>query len=359
MVAGVSPDLIVRPFQWKGIASNERNFVKDACQSTWHAAREKNPGFNTSSEDHDGDVDGHLDELSIGDVSALSIFTMTIRPPTQVKPIRLIQQAEVERGRKIFSGQLLVTVEKSCSSCHKTSLKLESPIVVVRDPRAEAAEFGPVAYEGNGIGLSAQRKSSTQLPDFRRFLELKPGSTLQNLGGDKALFDALKKSTSDYDKSFLSRVRKDGYAFDLELQPADDSEIPEPMSESLPRLVANADGAIDVPLFSDLRRHKIGKLLSERKGFLQATDVAPPQIPGVPEDEFLTRPLWGVGDTGPWLHDGRGTIAHRRDHVPQIGRQRSQRRYRRVQQLARGQPKGPSPVLACCPCDCRSTALWL
>ena len=21
--------------------------------------------------------------------------------------------------------------------------------------------------------------------------------------------------------------------------------------------------------------------------------------------EFLTRPLWGVGDTGPWLHDGR------------------------------------------------------
>jgi CxxC motif-containing protein (DUF1111 family) len=25
----------------------------------------------------------------------------------------------------------------------------------------------------------------------------------------------------------------------------------------------------------------------------------------VPEDEFLTRPLRGVGDTGPWLHDGR------------------------------------------------------
>jgi CxxC motif-containing protein (DUF1111 family) len=22
---------------------------------------------------------------------------------------------------------------------------------------------------------------------------------------------------------------------------------------------------------------------------------------------FLTRPLWGVADTGPWLHDGRAT----------------------------------------------------
>jgi CxxC motif-containing protein (DUF1111 family) len=24
-------------------------------------------------------------------------------------------------------------------------------------------------------------------------------------------------------------------------------------------------------------------------------------------DEFLTRPLWGVADSGPWLHDGRAT----------------------------------------------------
>jgi CxxC motif-containing protein (DUF1111 family) len=39
----------------------------------------------------------------------------------------------------------------------------------------------------------------------------------------------------------------------------------------------------------------------------------------VPEDEFLTRPLWGVGDTGPWLHDGRAQsleeaiLSHRSD----------------------------------------------
>ena len=25
----------------------------------------------------------------------------------------------------------------------------------------------------------------------------------------------------------------------------------------------------------------------------------------VKERQFLTRPLWGVADTGPWLHDGR------------------------------------------------------
>ena len=80
-VVGVSHDLIVRPFQWKGIASNERNFVKDACQFHFGIeAREKNKLFNQPGEIHDGDADGHPDELSLGDVSALSIYTMTIRP---------------------------------------------------------------------------------------------------------------------------------------------------------------------------------------------------------------------------------------------------------------------------------------
>ena len=46
----------------------------------------------------------------------------------------------------------------------------------------------------------------------------------------------------------------------------------------------------------------MGKGLKERFGFRQPTDVAGLVVP---EDEFLTRPLWGVGDTGPWLHDGR------------------------------------------------------
>ena len=57
-----------------------------------------------------------------------------------------------------------------------------------------------------------------------------------------------------------------------------------------------------MPLFSDLKRHKMGILLRERDGFRQSTDVAGITVP---EDEFLTRPLWGVADTGPWLHDGR------------------------------------------------------
>ena len=98
----------------------------------------------------------------------------------------------------------------------------------------------------------------------------------------------------------------DAYAFNLTtLKPANrlPNSPPEPraLSETQPRLPASGQ-SIEVPLFSDLRRHKMGKGLKERDGFRQATDVAGLVVP---EDEFLTRPLWGVGDTGPWLHDGR------------------------------------------------------
>jgi hypothetical protein len=48
-----------------------------------------------------------------------------------------------------------------------------------------------------------------------------------------------------------------------------------------------------VALFSDLKRHAMGPELA---------DPAPGRLPA---DTFLTRPLWGVADTGPWMHDGR------------------------------------------------------
>jgi CxxC motif-containing protein (DUF1111 family) len=69
-----------------------------------------------------------------------------------------------------------------------------------------------------------------------------------------------------------------------------------------PRLPDNSDGSIDVPLYSDLKRHDMGEGLADVEP--QGTDAAGVMVPA---REFLTRPLWGVGDTGPWLHDGRAT----------------------------------------------------
>ncbi|HEX5420257.1 MAG TPA: di-heme oxidoredictase family protein [Gammaproteobacteria bacterium] len=65
-------------------------------------------------------------------------------------------------------------------------------------------------------------------------------------------------------------------------------------SSGLPALKEPAGGAFLVKdIFTDFKRHDVGPMFYERNwnGTLQKT--------------FMTRPLWGVGSTGPWGHDGR------------------------------------------------------
>ena len=52
--------------------------------------------------------------------------------------------------------------------------------------------------------------------------------------------------------------------------------------------------AFEVRLFSDLKRHHMGEALAERQG-----------DKGVDADVFLTRPLWGIARSRPYLHDAR------------------------------------------------------
>ncbi len=54
-----------------------------------------------------------------------------------------------------------------------------------------------------------------------------------------------------------------------------------------------------VHLFSDLKRHDMGPALASRS-----------EQGGVPARHFLTRPLWGLADTAPYLHDGRAPTVH-------------------------------------------------
>src|SRR4030095_14519875 len=69
-------------------------------------------------------------------------------------------------------------------------------------------------------------------------------------------------------------------------------------------------GSID-GLYSDLLLHRMGVQLVSGGSY-----TSPP--PGVPDspgqqaqpDEWRTPPLWGVADSGPYLHDGRAATLH-------------------------------------------------
>ncbi|TMB39436.1 MAG: hypothetical protein E6J55_22835, partial [Deltaproteobacteria bacterium] len=54
-----------------------------------------------------------------------------------------------------------------------------------------------------------------------------------------------------------------------------------------------------VPLFSDLKRHDMGAALA-----------TPAPQGTIPARVFLTRPLWGLAETAPYLHDGRAPTVH-------------------------------------------------
>lgn len=56
-------------------------------------------------------------------------------------------------------------------------------------------------------------------------------------------------------------------------------------------------GSSLVELFSDLKRHDMGDELADPHE----------SASGVPRAAFLTRPLWGLAETAPYLHDGRAT----------------------------------------------------
>jgi hypothetical protein len=63
----------------------------------------------------------------------------------------------------------------------------------------------------------------------------------------------------------------------------------------LPRLQKQFDGSVRVELWSDLKRHDMGASLADPHSSFGTVDA----------NLFLTRPLWGVAVTPPYLHDGR------------------------------------------------------
>lgn len=303
-VSGVSRDLVVRPFQWKGIASNERNFVRDALN--FHFGMESHEGRECDEMQSDApcingirdvDRDGHVDEMSYGNVSALTIFTMSIRPPAQVWPKDEERRKLAERGKALFMGDDLAKTSDgspnvaACASCHRGSLHMVSTIARVHDPRKVKSTLA-----GTGIGLSA--RSLQQALPIERQLRARLLNFLTEMAPlQNAETDLMLPTATEGGRMLAGKANDpDYYTFDLSMKDIESLPL------SFPRLPESSTGGVDVPLFSDLRRHHMGAgLCTVHPQGTDTVDIS------VPEDQFLTRPLWGVVDTGPWLHDGRAT----------------------------------------------------
>jgi len=209
-IRGIDTDLVVKPFGWKGHAATLRDVVEvelalhHGMQST-HLAQSADPSRVGHFGRPDPDGDGITEEITEGQLGALTLFVALQAIPQQDTPRDPKVLALLGRGKEMFD-------KMGCAGCHVTSLPLDNTV-----------------YE---------------LPS--------------RTGGETVRID-----------------------------------LAEHGGEPRLRRTASGDG-YRVFLFSDLKRHVMGKHLTESRRYR-----------GVSPATYITRPLWGLARSRPYLHDAR------------------------------------------------------
>src|SRR5690606_24091557 len=81
LVEGVDADLVVRPFHQKGVAVSLREISNNAMNH--HHGMQASERFGAGL---DPDGDGMTDELTVGDMTAVTVFQATLPAPIPVEP---------------------------------------------------------------------------------------------------------------------------------------------------------------------------------------------------------------------------------------------------------------------------------
>lgn len=110
----VPPDLIIRPFHQAGRVVSLREFTNNAMNHHHGIQSVERFGVNT-----DPDGDGFTNELTVGDVTAASIFQATMAVPGRVIPSDPVLQRAVRKGERLFK-----TI--NCTECHIPRLPLDN-----------------------------------------------------------------------------------------------------------------------------------------------------------------------------------------------------------------------------------------
>lgn len=265
-IEGIDPDLVVRPFGWKGHVTALRDFVRGAAFNEMGMESDEIVD-KIGGGDPDPDGDGVEGELSVGDITALVVYIAAQEVPTTLeflvreglepRPTRAVAAA-IAQGEALFDAI-------GCTDCHVPELRIDTPIFEEPTRRGGGHYFDP---------------------------DLDPATT-----------------GYDPDRPFRFHLVQEG---------------------DEPRLAPHPNGGARVRLFGDLKRHRMGAQLADAQEMC-VTDASGAVIKDgaadvtVDEMTFLTAELWGVGNSGPWLHDGRAAsirdaiLLHGTEAPPAVG----------------------------------------
>ena len=125
-IEGLDPDLILKPFHQAGRVISLREFTNNAMNH--HHGMQSEERFDLYfKRGVDYDEDGVAHELTIGDITAITIWQAALGVPGQVLPDDPEGRAEVELGERLFS-------EIGCTSCHIPEFTLLSTQFVEPNP---------------------------------------------------------------------------------------------------------------------------------------------------------------------------------------------------------------------------------
>lgn len=238
---GIDDDLVVRAFGWKGNHATIRAFTRGAAHNELGLQAVELVG------QQDGDFDGVIDELTVGDLTALTIYMAGLERPVssiELADLGLFEMSDETRSDILTGEALFASV--GCTSCHTPSMTLND--TTFQEPSRTPGFYDVTFPDGSdpaGHGLVAEHAVSFDLASDQ------PNNRIPLESGEVHLLGALEQ---------------------LDAQSA------------------------TARWYSDFKRHDMGPALAD-----------PDDPLGIGASMFLTRSLAGVGATGPWLHDGRAT----------------------------------------------------
>src|SRR5215468_8814342 len=132
-VEGVDPDLVIKPFHQKGVVNSVRVFTVNAFNH--HHGMQAVERFGIGQKDNKGNIittndfdeDGIPDELTVGDITAATIFQAAMNIPGRVIPSDSKRLAAAQRGESSFE-------DIGCADCHRPTLLLQSALFSEPNP---------------------------------------------------------------------------------------------------------------------------------------------------------------------------------------------------------------------------------
>ncbi len=134
-VAGVDANLVVKPFHQKGVVVSLREFSNNAMNHHHGMQSVERFGFARTQTD-DFDEDGVVNELTVGDMTAVTLFQAALSVPGQVLPDNLEALQAVIKGERRFENI-------GCASCHVPSMTLQSRDFIEPNPYNPPGNLSP------------------------------------------------------------------------------------------------------------------------------------------------------------------------------------------------------------------------